>query len=118
MWGSHSARRRLSYLRRRSRSRVARRAAGETEACGAHDQLLPIGRDGLEKRLRAGWHVPMQQNRAVLVEDTGVHGPGMQIDATVKWVLVGGKAHEVSASPDGPFLLPAYHGGMGRRGPQ
>jgi hypothetical protein len=40
----------------------------------------------------------MEPDLTVLVEDTDVHGPGMQGDATVKWVLLGVEAPEVSSS--------------------
>jgi hypothetical protein len=83
------------------------------------DHTLTIGRHGLEKRLRTGFHVPMQQDLAVLVEDTDIHGAGMQIDAAVKLVLFGVESPEVSSSlASGDLPVPAYHGGRLRRGPQ
>jgi hypothetical protein len=57
-----------------------------------------MGRDGLEQGVGTGWHIPMQSHLAVLTQDTDVHGAGMQVDATVKWMLVGVEAHEVSSS--------------------
>ena len=64
------------------------------------DQIVPIGRNGLEKRFWAGFHVPVQQDLAVLVQDTDVHGAGMQVDAAVKLVLFGVESHEVSSSSE------------------
>jgi hypothetical protein len=43
--------------------------------------------------------MPMDKTLALLVQDTDVHGPGMQINATVKVMLFGVKSHEVSSSP-------------------
>src|SRR5262249_19199848 len=40
----------------------------------------------------------MHEDRTVLVEDTDIHGPGMQVDATVKLVLFRVESHEVSFS--------------------
>jgi hypothetical protein len=39
----------------------------------------------------------MQQDLAVLVEDADIHGPGVQVDATVKLMLLGVESHEVSS---------------------
>ena len=88
------------------------------ETCDADDQIGPVRRDGFEKRLRASRHVPVHQNLAILVQDAEVHGAGMQIDAAVKLVLLGVESHEVSSSSLVFSPLPAYHGGMWRRGPQ
>ena len=37
----------------------------------------------------------MHQILAALVEDADVHGPGMQVDAAVQWMLVGVEAPEI-----------------------
>jgi hypothetical protein len=39
----------------------------------------------------------VHQDLAALVEDTDVHGTGVQVDAAVKWVLGGVKSREVSS---------------------
>jgi hypothetical protein len=62
-----------------------------------HDNPLSIRGKGFQKGLRSGWHIAMHQNLAALVEDADIHGPGMQVDAAVKWMLVGVKSHEVSS---------------------
>jgi hypothetical protein len=62
------------------------------------DHILTIRRHGLEQRLRAGWHVAMGPHLAVLVEDTGIHRPGVQVDATRKLVWLGVESPEVSSS--------------------
>ena len=63
------------------------------------DDILAIGRDGLEKRFWGCWHVTVHQNLPNLVQDAEVHGAGVQVDATVKLVrLRGVKSHEVSSA--------------------
>ena len=47
------------------------------KALDSDDNIVPIGRNGLEKRLWAGWHVTMKPSVAVLVEDTGIHHSGL-----------------------------------------
>ncbi len=58
-------------------------------ACGREDDLIAGGSDGLEQRLRGGWPVTVQQRCPGLVEDAQVHGAGVEIDPTIKRVLLG-----------------------------
>jgi len=88
------------------------------DALHGADDIFPIGGNDLQKRLWARLPIAVDQNRAGLVQETDVHGAGMQVDAAVKWVLLGVEAHEVSSSSLVLASLPAYHGGMWRRGPQ
>jgi hypothetical protein len=60
--------------------------------------ILPRGCKGLEKRLWARLHVPVQQELAILCEDAHIHGAGRQVEATVCFVLFRVKAPEVSSS--------------------
>jgi hypothetical protein len=62
------------------------------------DPIVPIGRDGFEQGVGIGWPIPVQPNLAVLTQDTDIHGAGMQVDATIKWMLLGVKSPEVSSS--------------------
>ncbi len=62
------------------------------QACGREDDLRAGGSDGLEQRLRGGWHVTVQQRFPGLVEETQVHGAGGESDPTIKRVLVGGES--------------------------
>src|SRR5262245_16664502 len=80
-----------------ARAQVGEPVPGE-DAFDTDDQVLPIGRNGLEKRFWASRHVPMHQDLALLIQDTEVHGAGMQINAAVKLVLLRIEAHEVSSS--------------------
>jgi RNA polymerase subunit RPABC4/transcription elongation factor Spt4 len=54
------------------------------EAFDTDDTMCPIGSTRRAKRLWPGLHMPMDPYRSSLVEDTAVHGPGMQIEATGK----------------------------------
>ena len=56
---------------------------------GSQDDLSAVGGDGLQKRLRGGLHVPVQQCFTGLVEDAHVHGAGLEVDAAGKGVLFG-----------------------------
>src|SRR5207244_10902230 len=78
-------------------TQVSKPVPGEdTFHCDHH--MSTIGGNGLEQRLRACGHITMHYDLAVLTQDTDVHGAGMQIDAAVKWVLLGVEAHAVSSS--------------------
>src|SRR5205823_2601871 len=68
------------------------------EACDADAKILPVGRQSLEKGLWSRWHMPVHQALSGLVQDAEGHGAGMQVNATIKWVLFGGEAPEVSSS--------------------
>ena len=78
-----------------------------------------IRRNDLEQGVRARFHVAMHHNIALLAQDADAHTAGMEIDATVKLVRFGVESPEVSSSLASGYLpVPAYHGGMLRRGPQ
>ena len=68
------------------------------ETCNRDDEGTTRRRNGREQRLRAGLHVLVPHALAVLVEETAVHGAGMQGDAAVRLVLCGGESPEVSSS--------------------
>ena len=68
------------------------------ETCDGHDHRGPLGPHGLEKRLRTGWHVPGQPDRALLVQATEVPAAGMEVATAGQWVLGGGASHEVASS--------------------
>jgi hypothetical protein len=63
-----------------------------------HDKTIAVGGNRLEKRFRGRLHILVQHDFPVVVHDTDVHTPGMQVDTTVKWVLLGVESHEVSSS--------------------
>jgi hypothetical protein len=68
--------------------RAANQAPGE-EAFDADDELLSIGRNRLEKRLGSCPHMPVARDLSILVYNTEVHRPGVQVEATVRLVLLG-----------------------------
>ncbi len=61
------------------------------------DDILPIGLDGPEKGLRIRSDVFVQQGVALLIQDTDVHGSGVQIDTAIELVLLGIEFHKVSS---------------------
>ena len=63
-----------------------------------YDQTIAVGGNRLEKRFRSRLPIFVEHDVPVVVHDTDVHTPGMQVDPTVKMVLGGGEAHEVSSS--------------------
>ena len=63
-----------------------------------HPQPGTIGRHGLEKRFRSGFHGAVHQDVSVMVHDTAIHAPGRQVDTAVKLVQLGVESPEVSAS--------------------
>jgi hypothetical protein len=62
------------------------------------DNIIPIGCNDLEAGRGGGVVVVVYQALPGTVYDTDVHRPGMPIDATVKLVLLGVEAPEVSSS--------------------
>ena len=74
------------------RTEVSQPVPGK-QAFGREDDLLTVRSDGLEQRLRGGGHVPVQQRFPSLVEDAQVHGAGVEIDPTIKRVLLGVESH-------------------------
>jgi hypothetical protein len=84
------------------RQSVLRTQVGEPvprkETLYGDDDILPIGSNRLQKRLWAGFPIAVQQDVAGLIQDADIHGAGMQIDATVKLVLLGVASPEVSSS--------------------
>jgi hypothetical protein len=77
--------------------RSASQVPGE-DTLDADDEILPVRRDRLEKRVRYCRHIPVQHDLARLIQDAEVHGAGGQIDPAVKLVLLGVESHEVSSS--------------------
>ena len=76
------------------------------ETLTGHDQAIPLGRHGLEQGGGSGLHMPMQQDFSVLADDADRHGAGMQVDPTVKLMLVGGASHEVSSFLSDQLFIP------------
>jgi hypothetical protein len=68
------------------------------EAFDTDNKVLPGGCDGCEKGVWAGGHMPVHQDFPIPVQETEGHGTSVQVDATIKWVLLGVESHEVSSS--------------------
>jgi hypothetical protein len=47
------------------------------DAVDIDDQILPIGRNGLEKRPLSYLHVPVHKALSIMVQDADAHGAGM-----------------------------------------
>jgi hypothetical protein len=77
------------------------------ETFHAHDEVLQIRSDGLEKRFGSCLHRAVQHDLSVLMQDTEVHGVGVQVDATIKLVWLSGELPEVSSSPEVVFPSPS-----------
>jgi hypothetical protein len=75
-------------------TQVSEPAPGE-HALDRHDETLSIRSNGLQEGIRVGLHMAMDKNLAALVEDAEGHGAGMQVDAAVQWMLLGGEAQEI-----------------------
>ena len=85
----------------------------------ADHQVLAVGGHRLQKRFGPCLHLPVEQDLPVPVQDAEVHGAGVQVDATIKLVLLGVESPEVSSSSWWLFTQRQQsHGGMPRRGPQ
>jgi hypothetical protein len=74
------------------RTEVGKPVPGEDTLDG-HNQAIPIGCHGLEEGFRRRFHIAVQQDFAILAQDTDVHGAGMQVDPAVKLVLIGVESH-------------------------
>src|SRR5215813_11621725 len=64
----------------------------------SHDKIVTIGGNDLEEGLRVGCVVLIDQELSGMAQDADVHRPGMEINPTVRFMLWGVEAHEVSSS--------------------
>jgi hypothetical protein len=58
------------------------------------DHALPVGSDHFEKRLRVAGDTAINYHVAFVIQDAHVHGPRVQIDAAVEWMVDGVEAHD------------------------
>jgi len=63
------------------------------DALHGHRHVFSVRGDGLEKEVRATRHVSVQEDFALLVQDTEIHGPRVQIDSAVVSVLLSIEFH-------------------------
>ena len=66
-------------------------------ALDSDDDVVTERFDGFEERFGPGVHVSVEQDVSVLVEDTEVHGSGMQVDTAVEFMLLRVESHEASS---------------------
>ena len=78
-------------------TQVCKPIPGE-ETCNTDDEIVALGGESLKQRFWGCGHGAVPERLPSVVHDAEVHGAGMQINATVKWVLVGVESHEVSSS--------------------
>jgi hypothetical protein len=83
-----------------------------------HHQLVAIGRHSLQERLRSGLHVAVHEHCSVMAHDADGHAAGMQVDTTIKLMVVGVESPGVSSVVTLHFPGAAFHCGMLRRRPQ
>jgi hypothetical protein len=62
------------------------------------NEVLPLGSDSPEKRFGSRLHMLVQDDLPIPIQDAEIHGPGMQVDATITQVRLGVESHEVSSS--------------------
>jgi hypothetical protein len=72
-----------------------------TSPCDADHASLASGRNRLEKRRRGCPHLPVEHTLSRLVSNPAGPRPGVQGNATVNRVLLGGAAPAVSSSAEG-----------------
>jgi hypothetical protein len=77
--------------------RSASQVPGE-EAFDADDEILPVGGNGFQKGVGGRLHIPVLTDLSILVQNAEIHASGVEIDATIKLVLLGVESHEVSSS--------------------
>jgi len=86
------------------------------DALDPDDDILAIGLDGLQERLRGGVDVLVEPDFALVVDDTDVHGSGVQIDAAIEGVGAGVESHWGLLPVENGWHHPAYpEGALGRR---
>ncbi len=101
-------------------SAQAQRSASQVpgaEACHADDAIRPVGGHGREQWFRCRLHMPVQWDRAGLVQAAEVHGAGVPVDPAVTLVWGGVAAPEVSSSLEVVVPSPSRPRGRRRKGP-
>jgi hypothetical protein len=63
------------------------------ETRDGHDEAGPLRGHGFEHRFGSRLHVAVAPDGAILTQEADIHGAGMHVDATVKWVLLGVASH-------------------------
>jgi len=66
------------------------------DALNCHDQIIPVWAYDLQEAFRIGLHVPLADDRTLLIQNAEVHGLSVQIDSTVMLVSFGVEFHMAS----------------------
>jgi len=74
-------------------TKISQPVPGE-DALDSNDDVFAVWRNSFEEDIGISLDVSVQKNFTLLIEDTKIHRFGMQIDATVKFVLLGVKSHK------------------------
>ena len=69
----------------------------DKHAFHGHRDIFAVWLDGPEECFGWSFVIAVQDGFPFLVQDTDVHGPGMEIDSTIKFVLIGVKSHVASS---------------------
>ena len=78
------------------RAQIGEPIPGEDAFAGDHE-ILAVGGDDLEERLRIRGQVPVHEHLTRGVEDADVHRPRVQVDPAVMAVLSGVESHRSSS---------------------
>jgi hypothetical protein len=79
-------------------SAEARQPSPGEDTFEADHESLSIGRNCLKERFRRCLHIPVQYDLTGLIQETERHGSCVQVEATIKLVLLGVTSPEVSSS--------------------
>jgi hypothetical protein len=86
------------------------------EAFDADDEVFAVGCKRLQKRFGPCLPMPVAQALSRLVQDAKGHGPGVQVEATIKLVVRGVASHGVSSAAKGRLLTASSPTGVCRGG--
>jgi hypothetical protein len=96
-------------------AKISQPVPGE-HALGTDDQIVPVRMNGLQKGVRLGFDVAVEQCLSLLVENTQVHFVGVQVDSTVMLVLFGVQSHEKASFAYDDLRLLSHYNGSGPLG--
>jgi hypothetical protein len=63
------------------------------ETLDSHHPMVARGRNRFQERLWSGLHVAVHEDFSVMAQEADVHAAGMQVDPTIKLMLLGGESH-------------------------
>jgi hypothetical protein len=79
------------------------------DALGGYDEVIAVGCDGLEEKLRIAAQVAMKNNVAGLVfEDAEMHGPSVEVDSAVVSMTAGVETHGFPPGLDVRYPKPTH----------